>query len=58
MVIRLEVKITENGSRANDIANKTQSAKKGSHAAKAMAQRLMTLLTIALPIISTSTRSS
>jgi hypothetical protein len=54
MVIRLETKIAENGSRANDIANKTQSAKKGSHAAKAMAQRLMILPTMADQLISIS----
>src|SRR5262249_10902387 len=46
MVIRLETKIAENGSRANDIANSTQSAKKGSHAATAMAHRLITLANI------------
>src|SRR5215831_10615136 len=54
IVMRLVMKIVENGSRANDIANKTQSAKKGSHAAKAIAQRLMILPAMADQLISTS----
>src|SRR5260370_9346859 len=40
------IRTAENGSRENDMANKSQIAKKGSHAAKAMAQRLISLRTI------------
>src|SRR5262249_45250652 len=52
IVIRLATKTVRNGSRANDNANKTQSTKKGSHAARTMAQRLITLRTISVEIIS------
>jgi len=48
------MKIVENGSCAKEIANKTQSAKKGSHAANAIAQRLMIFPAIADQLISTS----
>src|SRR5262245_20847015 len=48
MVIRLVTKTAGNESRANDMANNTQSTKNGSHALKAMAERVMTLRTIAL----------
>src|SRR5262249_11479246 len=47
--------MVESGSREKDMANKTQSAKNGSHAARAIAQRRMSGRTIALEIISTRT---
>lgn len=56
MEIRLEMKIAESGSRANDIANNSQSTKKGNHAARAMPDCLMTLQTMAVEIISTPGR--
>src|SRR5262245_66138544 len=45
--------MVENGSRENEVANKTQRAKNGSHAARAIAHRRMIGRTIALEIIST-----
>src|SRR6266851_5657936 len=44
--IKLPIRTAENRSRANDIANSTHRMKNGSHAAKAMAQRLISLRTI------------
>src|SRR5258708_22208997 len=44
--IKFAIRTAENGSRANDMATKSHIAKNGSHAAKAMAQRLISLRTI------------
>src|SRR5260370_312811 len=44
--IKLPIRTVENRSRVNDMATKSHIAKNGSHAAKAMAQRLIRLRTI------------
>jgi hypothetical protein len=46
METKLPIRTAENRSRANDMATKSQIVKNGSHAAKAMADRLITLWTI------------
>src|SRR5260370_23977829 len=51
---KVPIRTAENGSRANDMATKSQIAKNGSHAAKAMAQRLISLRTISPRIAKSS----